>query len=220
MNTYLLVYNSLLKAFGRQRWWPVTSENPRLEVCFGAILTQNTSWKNVEKAISNLKENNLISVSGVRKANRAKLAKLIKPAGYYNQKAKKLKGFCSFLIKNAGGKIENLFGFYAVEDVDKLREKLLEIDGVGKETADSMILYAANKPSFVVDAYTRRVFSRLKLISEKDAYDDIRKKFMKTLPHDTDLFNEYHALIVKLGKDFCRKKPLCGSCPIKNFCNR
>lgn len=216
MNKYLRVYELLLSEFGSQQWWPVISGSHELEVCLGAILTQNTSWKNVEKAIKSLKDNNLVSVEGILKISSKKLAAVIKPAGYYNQKAKKLKNLCRFLIEEYKGDAQ-LMG---KEDAGELRQKLLGINGVGEETADSIILYAASKPSFVVDAYTRRVFSRLGLTSGKESYGEIRKSFTDNLPNNAKLFNEYHALIVRLGKDFCRKKPLCGECPLADLCRR
>ncbi len=218
MNNYLRVYRALLKAFGEQRWWPVVSQNPKLEICFGAILTQNTSWKNVEKAIANLKESDLISVTGIMGISTAKLASIIKPSGYYNQKAKKLKNFCGFLARDYQGDLDQFFS--CSEDTDVLRDLLLEINGIGKETADSILLFSAERPSFVVDAYTRRIFSRLGLAGEKEGYDEIRGRFMELLSRDTQLFREYHALIVRLGKDFCRKKPDCNGCPLVSLCNR
>ena len=220
------VYNSLYSHFGSQHWWPVTregklhpeySDGPKnemqqLEVCFGAILTQNTNWKNVEKAIIQLNKNNLIDVKKILRIGNKKLAKIIKSSGYHNQKAIKLKNFCKFLSDNHDGKPGLLFK----NGINELRKQLLSINGVGPETADSIILYAAKKPIFVVDAYTKRIFSRIGF-GEK-AYDELQKLFMSNLPNNERLFNEYHALIVELGKNICKTKPLCEVCPINRFC--
>ncbi len=202
-------YQTLLKAFGEQKWWPAQSQEPdqrKLEICIGAILTQNTSWKNVEKALKNLAELGLIDEQRLLKANEKQLAMLINPAGYYNQKAKKLKAFASFLERNNFERLERM-------EIGELRNLLLTVHGVGKETADSIILYALNKPVFVIDAYTKRVFSRL-LNLKLDKYDEWQEFFHSNLEKDTQVFNEYHALIVELGKNLCKSHPLCGKCPI------
>ena len=227
MNKISLIYNNLYSHFAPQHWWPVTEEGkfyPRysggpktekqqLEVCFGAILTQNTSWKNVEKAIYNLNKNNLINVKKILNINNKKLAEIIKSSGYHNQKAKKLKNFCYFLLKNYNGKLGLLFK----NDVEELRKQLLSVNGIGPETGDSIILYAAKKSIFVVDAYTKRIFSRIGY--KEKTYDEFQKLFMSSLPNSERLFNEYHALIVELGKSVCKKKPLCYKCPINMHCN-
>ena len=222
------VYNYLYSYFGPQYWWPVTLENEtipkyhkniklnekqKLEICFGAILTQNTSWKNVEKAIIELNKNQLIDVRKILNINNKKLALIIKSSGYHNQKAKKLKNFCLFLLKNDSENINGLFN----NKIRILREKLLSVNGIGPETADSIILYAAKKPIFVVDAYTKRIFSRLGF--KENAYDGLQDLFHENLPNSEKLFNEYHALLVELGKNICRKKPLCEKCPINNHCS-
>ncbi len=197
MNKLMQVYELLFERFGKQNWWPVSSNNKEFEVCVGAILTQNTAWTNVEKAIKNLKENNLLSKEAIAKVNVKKLANLIRSAGYFNQKAKKLKEFASF-------------------DGEVTRENLLNIWGIGPETADSILLYAYNRPTFVIDAYTKRIFSRLGR-GEK-SYEELQEMFMKNLPENYRLFNEYHALIVRLAKEHCRTKPECGNCPLNNVC--
>lgn len=222
------IYESLLRHFHQQHWWPITLENElmpkyhkniilnekqKLEICFGAILTQNTNWKNVEKAITELNKNKLIGVNKILKIKNEELAKIIKSSGYHNQKAKKLKNFCEFLSKNYNGKLSLLFK----NNIEALRKELLSINGVGPETADSIILYAAKKPIFVVDAYTKRVFSRIEFKEQK--YEDLQKLFMSNLPNNERLFNEYHALIVELGKNICKKKPLCVKCPISIYCS-
>lgn len=204
-------YQTLLNTFGKQKWWPTQSEDVekrRLEICIGAILTQNTAWKNVEKALKNLIELDLIDNRKIMQVNEKQLALLIKPAGYYNQKARKLKAFASFLEKNSFEKLERM-------EMGELRNLLLTVHGVGKETADSIILYALNKPVFVIDAYTKRVFSRLVGL-KIDKYDKWQELFHSNLEMDAKLFNEYHALIVELGKNYCKNHPLCEKCPISN----
>lgn len=208
LETYKILFNN----FGRQHWWPAKGKRERkFEICIGAILTQNTSWKNAEKAIENLREANALSKEAIEKIPQEKIALLIKSAGYYNQKAEKLKAFAGFLEKNSFEKLAKM-------PISKARQLLLEVHGIGRETADSMLLYALNKPIFVIDAYTKRIFERLFNIKFKD-YDEWQQFFSSSLRRDTQLFNEYHALIVALGKDVCRKKPLCGRCPVHNKCN-
>ncbi len=201
MNKIQQVYDILFREYGPQHWWPSETENKRFETIIGTILTQNTSWKNVAKAINNLRKNDLIAVDKIININISKLKKLIRPAGYYNQKAERLKLIAKFFKKN-----KNI-----------TREKLLKIKGVGPETADSILLYAEKKPYFVIDAYTKRIFKRLG-ITNKDSYNELQNLFTKNLKKDTKLFNEYHALIVNLGKNICRKMPLCNECPLNNIC--
>jgi len=177
----------------------------------GAILTQNTSWQNVEKAIKNLKKARVLTPDKLYKTSHKKLAALIRPAGYFNIKAKRLKNFLKFLSKSYNNNIKRL----SSGDAKVLREELLLVNGIGPETADSILLYALNKPAFVVDAYTKRIFSRHKLIKENSSYEEIQGFFKSKLSSDVKLFNEYHALIVKLGKDFClKRKPRCKLCPL------
>lgn len=204
------IYQKLFLHFGPQRWWP--AETP-FEVIVGAILTQNTAWSNVKKVIDNLKKQNLLKPTTLKKINTRKLAKLIRSSGYYNQKAKKLKNFLSFLFKRYGGSLSKMFR----QDIFKLREELLEIKGIGPETADSILLYAGDKPIFVVDAYTKRILSRHNIIDDTLNYAGVQEIFMKNLKPDVKLFNEYHALLVKLGKDICKTKPNCPVCPLKNL---
>lgn len=205
------IFDKLFITFGPQKWWPASSP---FEVAVGAILTQNTNWQNVEKAINNLKKNGLLNPKKLKELDEKTLAILIKPAGYYNQKSKKLKEFIKFLWNNYGGKMENM----EKEDPYTLREKLLSIKGIGKETADSILLYALNIPSFVVDTYTYRIMLRHGLISEDVDYDELKELFEKNLEKDVKLFNEYHALLVKTGKEFCKKSaPRCSECPLEEF---
>jgi endonuclease III related protein len=201
------IFNKLYKSFGPQYWWP--GETP-FEVIVGAILTQNTNWGNVEKALNNLKENNFLSPKGLNSISRKKLAHLIKPAGYFNVKALRLKNFMNFLFGEYQGSLKKM----AKEDGIILRERLLSINGIGPETADSILLYAFEKPVFVVDAYTKRIFSRHNVVDAEDDYHAIQKIFIDFLPRNVKLFNEYHALIVRLGKYYCKTKPLCEECPL------
>ncbi len=204
------MYHILYNAFGPQHWWP--GETP-FEIAIGAILTQNTNWGNVEKAINNLKNHKTFSANAMHKMQNKRLASLIKPAGYFNIKAKRLKEFLNFLTNHYRGSM----GKMKAEDTQFLREKLLNVNGIGPETADSILLYALEKPVFVIDAYTKRVLERHKLISKKTTYHELQEIFHKSLPQNTKLFNEYHALLVKLGKDYCKTKPNCEECPIKSF---
>jgi len=207
-NTLKKSYNKLLRAFGPQHWWP--GDTP-FEVIVGAILTQNTAWTNVEKAIHNLKKAKLLTPGKLHDLSQDEIAKYIRPAGYFNIKAKRLKHFLNYLFDNYGGNLKKMFK----KRTDALRRELLSVNGIGPETADSILLYAGNHPVFVVDAYTKRIFSRHQIIKIDADYHDVQALFMKSLPHDVRMFNEYHALIVKIGKDFCRnKKPLCSKCPL------
>ncbi len=206
------IYNILYKIYGPQNWWPADSP---FEVIVGAILTQNTSWKNVEKAIANLRYGRRLSLKNLYKINKGRLASLIRPCGYYNIKAKRLKSFMEYLFKNYSGSLNRLFA-HPIQDV---RHRLLSIHGIGPETADSILLYAANKPVFVVDAYTKRILSRYGLIKEDAAYEYVQNIFQGSLPKSSRLFNEYHALIVRHGKDICKKKPLCHRCALRKGCN-
>jgi endonuclease III related protein len=201
-------YDALYKRLGPQGWWPADTE---LECILGAILTQNTAWKNVEKALGNLKKEGLISVEKLVLIPTAALAKLIRPSGFFNQKAIKVKNFIGFLMENYDGDLQKMLE----EDTDILREKLIGIRGIGPETTDSILLYAAKKPTFVVDAYTYRILSRHGLISEDSTYGEMQEAFMDSLPKDAELFNEYHALLVRLGKEWCKKSPMCRGCPLE-----
>ena len=203
------IYQKLYRSFGPQSWWP---RDTPFEVIVGAILTQNTNWQNVAKAIDNLKEARVLTPQKLHSLPIDRLARLIRPSGYFNIKAKRLKSFLDFLFKNYQGKLEKMF----VQPLDELRQEILSVKGVGPETADSILLYAGGYPIFVVDAYTKRIFSRQKLLSEDAGYHQVQELFTQSLKKDVQLFNEYHALIVRLGKDFCKKtKPKCEICPIK-----
>ncbi|MFP4661068.1 MAG: endonuclease III domain-containing protein [Halanaerobiales bacterium] len=200
------IYNKLYNQFGPQNWWPAES---RLETIVGAILTQSVNWTNVEKAIVNLRENDLLSLTALMKVDIDRLAELIRPSGYYNMKAKKLKAFLEFLEKEYQRSLDILFQ----EDIETLREKLLNVYGIGPETADSILLYAGEYPTFVIDAYTKRVFSRIGICNEKVDYHQLQNMIMDELLPDVEKYNEYHALIVKLAKENCKKSnPVCDKC--------
>jgi len=205
------MYKRLYDYFGPQHWWP--AETP-FEVCVGAILTQNASWQNVERAIKNLKEKNLLNPFKIYELPLNLLSQVIKPCGFYNIKAKRLKNFVKFLVEKYEGNLNKLFA----KELPEVREELLSLKGLGKETVDSMLLYAGNFPIFVVDAYTYRILNRHYLIPEETTYDEMQSLFMDNLPPDPQLFNEYHALLVACGKNFCKKKePLCETCPLKEL---
>lgn len=204
-----LIYAKLYSHFGAQHWWPAKT---RFEVMVGAILTQNTNWQNVEKAIDNLKKGKLLNPKRLYRLSQRRLSLLIRPAGYYNIKAKRLKHFLDFLFQAYNGSLKKM----SSQDLHKLRGQLLLVHGIGPETADSILLYALNKPIFVVDAYTKRMLVRHNLVKEDADYTQMQSLFMKNLKKDVRLFNEYHALLVKLGKDYCRKKGgRCEVCPLK-----
>lgn len=205
------IYEQLFKVFGPRHWWP--GDTP-FEIIIGAILTQNTAWTNVEKAIKNLKAQDLLEPEKLKNIPQDNLATLIKPTGYYQLKAHRLKEFIEFLFSNYDGNLDKMFKY----DMWKLRGELLGIKGIGFETADSILLYAGNKPIFVVDAYTKRILIRHRLIDEKATYTQIQDLFMNNLFPDVQLYNEYHALIVQLGKGICSKsKPKCHICPLKEL---
>ena len=199
------VFRALLEHFGPQHWWPGRT---RLEVCIGAILTQNTAWINVEHAIRNLRRARVLNLPALHVAPLPQLAAWIRPAGYFNVKARRLRAFTTLVMEQFGGKLEKLLALPTAQ----LRMTLLEVNGIGPETADSIVLYAARRPVFVVDAYTRRFLHRHRWISAKATYDEIATMFTTRLPADEKRFNEFHALIVALGKNYCRTMPICAKC--------
>jgi endonuclease-3 related protein len=205
------IFELLYDAYGPLRWWPAET---RFEVCVGAILTQNTAWTNVEKAINSLKEANVLTPGAMNRLDGAALAELIRPSGYFNSKSRTLREFVAWLFTHHAGSLERMFA----GDWQELRRMLLAVRGIGPETADSILLYAGDKPTFVVDSYTRRLFHRLGFLPESAGYDLTRRMFMDSLPADVQLFNEYHALIVEQCKRFCRKKPVCEGCPLSAIC--
>jgi endonuclease-3 related protein len=202
------IYASLFAHFGPLHWWP--GDSP-FEIAVGAILTQNTNWTNVEKAIANLKREKVLRAGVLHKLHTNKLASLIRPSGYFNVKAKRLKSFLKYLANHYKGSMTAMRD----EDMAVLRKELLEINGIGPETADSILLYALEKPVFVIDAYTKRVMTRHGITTEPADYHQLQELFHKNLPWDVQLFNEYHALFVMVGKDFCKPKPRCNGCPLE-----
>jgi len=207
------IYRKLYQAYGPRDWWPAETS---FEVMVGAILTQNTSWKNVEKAIQKLKGKGVLNPEGIHDLKKTQLASLIKSSGYYRIKADRLKAFVNFLFEEFDGDLKRM----GRERLGELREKLLGVKGIGPETADSILLYGLKKSIFVVDAYTKRILSRHKMILENTAYEEVQKLFMEHLPLDEKLFNEYHALLVHLGKTVCKKIPRCDICPIKSIAHK
>lgn len=198
------------ETFGHQHWWPGETT---FEVMIGAILTQNTAWSNVEKAILNLKRANQLNVRALSRISRRRLARLIRPAGYFNVKADRLKHFIGFLMREYRGNLKRM----SREKGPILRQKLLEVKGIGEETADSILLYAFNKPFFVIDAYTKRIFARHGFYDLHGPYHDWQKLFEKALPKKVPLYNDFHAQIVAIGKNYCRTKPQCDTCPLNKF---
>jgi len=203
------IYKILNAHFGDLHWWP--GETP-FEIVVGAILTQNTNWNNVATAIGRLKKAGLLDPLKLHRAGDNIVAGLIRSSGYYNIKTKRLKAFLAFLHNEYDGDLDGMFN----EELWALRDKLLGVRGIGEETADSILLYAGSKPIFVVDAYTRRVLERHDLVPPNRSYQEIQSLFMDRLPHDAPLYNQYHALLVQVGKQFCRKDPLCNDCPLEN----
>jgi endonuclease-3 related protein len=204
-------YDALFIAHGPQHWWPGRTA---FEIIVGAILTQNTSWTNVETAIWNLRREKLLTPRAIEVVSFTRLARLIRSSGYFRQKAKKLKCFVRFLRSEYGGSLRKMFG----TPTAALREKLLGVHGIGPETADSILLYAGNHAVFVVDAYTRRLLERHQLASPKQSYEEIRELFERNLSGDAPLYNEFHALIVRTGKEYCRtRNPRCNECPLHSF---
>jgi endonuclease-3 related protein len=203
----LEIYNKLYSFYGPQHWWPGGSP---FEVAVGAILTQNTNWSNVEKAIANLKAARVLSASALYRVPAGELALLIRPSGYFNIKAGRLKAFLSFILTAYSGSMKKM----GKGDTASLRQELLKVHGIGPETADSILLYALDKPVFVIDAYTKRVMSRHGILAHGASYDEYQQMFHELLAKDVRLFNEYHALLVMVGKDYCKPKPICESCPL------
>ena len=204
------IYDRLFEAFGPQHWWP---GDGAFEIIIGAILTQSTNWGNVARAIANLKQAGVLNPQGLAGLDDEHLAGLIRPSGYYHAKARKVRAFLDLLMAEYSGNLSALLAL----DLPDLRRVLLATHGIGPETADAIILYAAGTPIFVVDAYTRRIFARLDLCPPAGRYDDLQALFMTNLPHDATLFNEYHALLVHLGKHICTKRtPRCRECPLRS----
>ena len=205
------IYRKLLSHFGPQGWWPAETA---FEVVLGAILTQNTSWSNVEKAVENLNAQNLLEPLRLARATRERIEKAVYPAGFYRQKAERLLRFAHYLKKHYQGNLSLFFD----QPLEKLRSELLNINGIGPETCDSILLYAANKLIFPIDAYTVRMCRRLGL-TNLEGHEELRVFFEQRLPPELDIYNEFHALIVRWAKSYCRsKKPLCDNCPLAGEC--
>ncbi len=204
------VFRHLLAAYDRQNWWP--AETP-FEVVVGAVLTQNTAWRNVERAIENLRQANLLQLESMLAADESILAQHIRPAGYFNVKARRLQHLCRHIADQGG--IKQMM----TQSTDSLREGLLKVHGVGPETADDILLYAFERPLFVIDTYTRRIFSRLGLVIGDEPYETLRKAFEQAIGQDVQVCNELHALIVRHAKEACSKRPKCGGCCLRGMCN-
>jgi endonuclease-3 related protein len=223
------VYTLLLSHFGHQHWWPVDhiyhkvqGSDPRFEVIVGAILTQNTAWSNVEKALENLRQHNAITAESMFYMRIHALKTMIQPSGFFNQKAHRLKTIASYLQR----KYQADLSFFFSRDTSVIREELLGLNGIGPETADSILLYAGDKPVFVIDAYTRRISRRLPLPVKRDSYDELQRFFgqslQKSYPEEqlVHVYKELHALLVELAKNYCRATPRCGQCPLKRSCQK
>jgi len=207
--TFIQVYRRLHKAYGPQQWWP--ADDGPFEVMAGAVLTQNTAWSNVERAIANLRRARALNARAILAAHPRRLAGWLKPSGYFNVKAKRLRAYCRWYQEQGG--LKKLQASPTAE----LRAALLAVHGIGPETADSILLYAFARPVFVIDAYTKRIFSRHGLAKDHETYERWREIFMGALPGRRDLYNDFHAQIVRTGKDHCRKVPRCEKCPLRRF---
>lgn len=206
------IYRALYGAFGHQHWWPADTAE---EVVIGAVLAQNVAWENAQRAIQALKQNGLLSLAAIDQTDTAVIAPLIRPSRFYNQKAERLKNLSALLFERFGGSLEGMFA----TELYELRGVLKQLNGFGDETVDSILLYAAEKPIFVIDAYTRRIFARLGLIPGDWTYRNCQRFFMERLPAELDLYQDYHAQIVKLGSEICKKRrPRCVECPISGWC--
>jgi len=229
MNKVEEIYSIMAASYGKQGWWPVFSkvtgrseygtgapkdDDERFEIVIGAILTQNVAWKNVEKGLESLKRNKILSPRKLHKAENEIIASCIRPTGYFNQKTIKIKNFLNW-FKGMNYSFDELKSI----KTQVLRESLLSVNGIGPETADSILLYALNRKIFVIDAYTKRIFSRLGFLSSDDSYDSVQNFFQKEFNGTVKRYNEFHALIVAHGKDVCKNKPLCSGCCVKHLCS-
>lgn len=216
------IYNTFLQEYGKQGWWPINNEYKKcetlsdaekFEIIVGALLTQNTAWTNVEKALHELRKNNCLSIKAILETKHETLAHSIKSAGYNNQKADRLKIVAQFLLQHSLDELQKM-------EIKELRTLLLSVKGIGPETADSIILYAFMKPSFVIDTYTKRIMSRIGCCRKDVSYDELQMLIVSAVEKDTELYNEYHALLVEHAKRYCRVKPLCGECILKDVCEK
>lgn len=213
MQDLLQIYKTLLKHFGYRNWWPARTN---FEVCVGAILTQNTAWRNVRLALANLRRAEALNPEAILNMRNEELAELIRPAGYYNLKASRLKSLVEFLHHQGG---RGMRRFAAISD-SELRQRLLSVKGVGPETADSILLYALKRPIFVIDAYTIRISQRLGIDEGCDGYQEFQSLFVTHLPLDIDLYNDFHAQLVSLGATYCKPRPICVQCPLEPRCRK
>ena len=211
MATPIQIYHALQSYYGSRDWWP--AETP-FEVVIGAILTQNTNWNNVETAITSLRQANALTINAIMQLSQQELEQLIRPSGFFRQKAERLQLFCHYIQQHYQGCLDN----FLEREMTLVRDELLTLKGVGPETADSILLYAGHHPSFVVDSYTMRLFKRLGILTGTEKYPQVRALFMAQLPVDVQLYNEYHAMIVNHCKEFCRKQPQCNNCPCADIC--
>ncbi len=210
-NNFIAAYRLLFDHFGSQQWWPADTQ---FEVIVGAVLTQNTNWKNVANALDNLRKAGLLEYSSLSSLTPEQIAQYIRPSGYFNLKAKRLRNLFDMIEERYDGELQNFFA----DDKEAIRENLLKVKGIGPETADSILLYACSAPVFVIDTYTHRVFSRHNMVDEETDYQTMQETFMDYLPGDVQLFNEYHALIVRVAGTYCKKKePLCRHCPLQGL---
>ncbi|MBI5073202.1 endonuclease [Candidatus Woesearchaeota archaeon] len=216
------VYNELLRVYSHQGWWPINNEykkrstlsdTEKFEIIVGALLTQNTSWIQVEKALNELRKNNCLSVQGIIETKQETLGQYIKPAGYFNQKSERLKIIAQFLLQHPLAELQQM-------ETNRLRALLLSVKGIGPETADSIILYAFSKPSFVIDTYTKRIMSRIGLCRKDVTYDELQELIVRNIPVDVEMYNEYHALLVEHAKQHCQTKPICADCPLSKDCKK
>ncbi|HUK55935.1 MAG TPA: endonuclease III domain-containing protein [Nitrospiria bacterium] len=205
-------YRRLLEVYGPQHWWPADS---LFEITVGAILTQNTAWRNVERAVAHLKREGLMTPQALHQVSLKRLSETIRPSGTFRIKAGRLKAFVQFLKSEYDGDLKQMIS----APPGLLRSKLLSVKGIGPETADSILLYTGDVPIFVIDAYTRRVFSRHRLVDPEASYDCLQRFFMDHLPSRSELYNEYHALLVKVGKEHCKSTPICSGCPLETYLN-
>jgi len=224
------LYEILLDVFGHQHWWPIDTQyhqkqhsDSRFEIMIGAILTQNTAWTNVEKALKNLKKHNTFTIDAIANVEEQNLKTMIQPSGFFNQKAQRLKFLASYLEERYERDLQKLF----MQDTSEIRDELLSLPGIGPETADSILLYAGNHPVFVVDAYTKRLCRRIPFPLRSDSYDDIKEFFEKQLSSIISekericVYQELHALLIVLAKQYCwKKKPSCNPCPLNGFCEK
>ncbi len=220
--TFLSLYETLFTSYGPQGWWPINNEYKKrltlsdpekFEIIIGSLLTQNTSWIQVEKALNELRKNNCLTPQKIIETKQETLAQYIKSSGYNNQKAERLKIIAQFLLQHPLAELQQM-------ETNELRTLLLSVKGIGPETADSIVLYAFSKPSFVIDAYTRRIMSRIGMCRKDVTYEELQELITRSIPVDVEMYTEYHALLVEHAKRYCQKKPICTCCILKDICQK